>query len=422
MEIIDTFNIRVWELALLPFTEPEKANDELVCEFQKECIEKGVVGMGWRPNNFQPANDSFDYIEDGIDAASNIQRYLNSWQENRRKTDGNSNYSYENDTSLLNCLKYFNQIMIGDYVIFRARKGKCYVGKIAEKPHYLNDNERLSWGFTVERKEDGKFWEIYTLENTPAEITGRFSAVNHSTFSPIRNVRQRLMIKKMYEQKHFDLPTIRLSPYNFDRSFDYTELEDLVYLYITDEIKANYNDKGYVYLPSTGKKSRPLYEFSFCSSSSKPISCQVKNQEDVNPKLYYEDSDEYTKIYLYSGLWKNPPKSTKDNVVCISRKQLFSKVKIYLELSNKSKWYDVSKDENDSCFDAIKADVKYYEKSGKMHWRRADNFIGWVEYDDCFCFGSDRVYYSKEFGCIINDLDGITGTVLASELSACLSK
>jgi hypothetical protein len=128
----------------------------------------------------------------------------------------------------------------------------------------------------------------------------------HSIYTSqrIAPYRQKLLVMAMYENKlpeqerKINVPKLHIDSYNFVRSLDYMELEDLVALYIAEK----HNVDGYRLLPSSCKINQQKFEFRFVAKYKKPITCQVKNQEEIKIEHYVEETS-YEKIYIFSGKW-----------------------------------------------------------------------------------------------------------------------
>jgi hypothetical protein len=196
-------------------------------------------------------------------------------------------------------------------------------------------------------------------------------------------------------KKSFDVPKLKISPYNFVRSLTYMQLEDLVALYID---KA-WHDTGFRLLPSSCKISQQNYEFRFVAPNRRPITCQVKNQEDINLD-HYIGENAYEFIYIFSGKWSTEKvEELRDKyftlipaLIIISPEELFEVFVEYKDLFQNDFYEYVS--------DVIAPDqlpLEGYELSKKIKEKNQ-----YTMSDDFACFvRSDGLFYSTEFEALI---------------------
>ena len=386
---IDISKTNCWLVNLLPFGDNTKVED--IKAFQSECINKSVFGMGW---DCLYSKD-ISYIELNEDEKKKHLSVCNNCKEKLCPVSGE-------------ILERYSEISPGDYVITRLKNAHYYIGKVVTKAFYSYGDEkvgRLSWCCKVEK------WIEYENETMiPSEILGRFSQRNHSTIEKIANYRTKLLLISTYEkrinskERVFNVPLLHITQNNFCRSLNYTELEDLVYLYINKKHK----EENYICFPSSGKINRAKFEFSFVSSDKKmkPISCQVKNQQYINIEDYVNESS-YRLIYLFSGKWTNRDiedfcqKFTESNIIFISPSELYELAKEYLCFTDKSDQYIIANPKDDvlpfdiSEFIPITKNFCYKNKElNKKQIKYNDN-------EDWICFSSNNLYYSKEFCALI---------------------
>lgn len=392
---IDISNTNCWLVNLLPFGD--NSTIEEIKRFQAECIKHSVFGMGW---DCLYANSPVYTELDETEKEKHIKVCENCKEKKCPVSD--------------EILKRYLKVKPGDYVITRLKNAHYYIGKVITKAFYSYGKEKiehLSWCCKVEK------WIEYENESMiPSEILGRFSQRNHSTIEKIAAYRTKLLLISTYEKKIdekerlFNVPTLHITQNNFCRCLNYTELEDLVYLYIYRKHK----DENYLCFPSSAKINRAKFEFSFISSNNemKPISCQVKNQEYIEIENYVNEPS-YRLIYLFSGKWcqKNVDEFRKQyadsNIVFISPLELYGLFADYLTYSDKSDFYITDKKaENNILSDISKFTQKYnFKKINKSFCYRNKELnkkqIKYDETEDWICFSSDDLFYSKEFNALI---------------------
>jgi hypothetical protein len=254
----------------------------------------------------------------------------------------------------------------------------------------------FSWGATVEK------WVEYSDDGEiPSEIVGRFSQRLHSTIQRIAPYRQRLLVMAMYENKlpekerKINVPKLHIDSYNFVRSLNYMELEDLVAFYIGEK----HNVDEYRLLPSSCKINQPKFEFRFVAKDKKPITCQVKNQEEIEIEHYVEE-DSYEKIYIFSGKWSedavyelNRKYEAYQYIQIISPKELWETFRSNNIFNFSPNFYDL--DNRSFCPEELTLDG--YKKVEKIktptEYTMSEDFV-------CF-LARDGFFYSKEFGALV---------------------
>ena len=278
-------DVNCWMVYLMPFATDDRANYELVSTLQQTCIEAKIFGMGWDMPCFE-----YGTLISDENAAIYIEKY--------KKQGGSVSEDAVNG---------YKAIRKGDYVITRLKNSHYYVGRVSSEGamYIYKENDpvygRFSWGGTVD-----KWIEFANDGELPSEIAGRFSQRLHSTIQRIAPYRQRLLVISMYENfeadenRRFEIPRLKIGVNNFVRSLNYMELEDLVALYISNK----HGSEGYKLLPSSCKVSQQNFEFRFVANGRKPITCQVKNQHDIEIDYYIQENS-YEYLYIFSGKWND---------------------------------------------------------------------------------------------------------------------
>lgn len=349
-------NHNYWIVTMKPFSEEERNNKDMkdiISNYQKSLLGKKfgekrkIFGMGW-----ENKNDPFEGKQ--VDAnKDNIIKYLEALKDKRigdeqkqviRALDYyNTPKGYPN--GLTQSLKYYeNEIKIGDFVLMRL-DAEYYIGRISQEAKY-------KWGIDGNKDKDGNLepriswycevsdWEVFkTDEDLPSEIISQFFKSNQKAVVPIKNNdRLKKLIKGAYTGI-FEKSSI--SEKDFAPALTPDELEDLVAFYIAKE------NVGYQLLPSSCKKNKQKYEFDFTSPEGKLITCQVKNQAEINLDDYKGVSG-YKKIYLFSGLWTDEKveelisEHKEPHLKFISPTALYNTLKTERYLKDKlSKYYEL---------------------------------------------------------------------------------
>jgi hypothetical protein len=364
----------------MPYTSEERNDYNRVNELQTRCIKEKMFGMGWDLPCFPYGTPMTD---------ETAAEYTNKY---------NAQVGSVSETAV----KGYNKIKKGDFVIMRLKNSHYYVGKVSsEGAFYIHKSEDsvyglFSWGATVEK------WMEYSDDGEiPSEIVGRFSQRLHSTIQRIAPYRQKLLVMAMYENKlleqerKINVPKLHIDSYNFVRSLDYMELEDLVALYIAEK----HNADGYRLLPSSCKINQQKFEFRFVAKNKKPITCQVKNQEEIEIEHYVEETS-YEKIYIFSGRWReeavhelNRKYEAYQHIRIISPKELWETLKNNKVFNFSPAFYDL--DNRSLCPEELP--LEGYKKVEKIktpaEYTMSEDFV-------CF-LASDGFFYSKEFGALV---------------------
>lgn len=401
MNIIDLNGVKCWIVNLMPFPEKERNSPE-VLPFQQACIENKIFGMGWATKIIDSIADNEELTDE------NKAKYESMVKIDKPKY----NESYKS------ALNTYQEISDKDFVIMRLKNSHYYIGRVDGEAKYIqrfsvDGANRLSWGCNVK-----EWFEFNNEEEIPSEIVGRFSQRYHSTIQPISNFRLKALIISLYEQKskysEFNIAKIFLNENNFVTTLNYMELEDLVSQFIYDEHRGD----GYVLLPSSCKVNKQNYEFSFVSENRNPITCQVKNQENIKPDEY-KDEKSYEKIYLFSGKWsqeqagclKEEYKNT--NIYIVSKSELYKTLNENSYLKNKlAKFYNIDNNAVYS-YEEVKSILEENPKAKEYIVKKRSTFnIGknrFLKFDNdnkIIYIGSYECFYSPEFNSIfINSSD-----------------
>ncbi len=377
---IDISNINCWMIYLMPFSKDNRTNYDEVIKLQQQCVKEKVFGMGWTvPNLFAFGTPM---------SKENIDKYRLEYGSVSESAIGG-----------------YCDIKKGDYVITRLKNGHYIVGRVSsDGAMYINKDEDIynyfSWGAKVDN------WVEYSSDDeTPSEIVGRFSQRIHSTIQRIASYRQRLLVISMYEnkqeEKRFNIPKLRIGENNFVRSLTYMELEDLVALYIAKK----HSKDGYTLIPSSCKVSEQNYEFRFVSKGKKPITCQVKNQKNIEIE-HYKNEKSFEKIYIFSGTWNKEEVSAKrkeyknhEQIYIISPHELYEVLKEERFLTNNFYDYDSEPLKPEDLEERLI--VKGYKKEEKP---KGEKTYSIEQYFICFV-NSDGLFYSTEFESLIMSWD-----------------
>lgn len=211
--------------------------------------------------------------------------------------------------------------------------------------------------------------------------------------------RQRLLVIAMYENHidssriSYEIPKLHIGQSNYVRSMNYTELEDIVAVYMAER----HGKDGYYLLPSSCKISQQNYEFTFVSNDKNPITCQVKNQNEIEISHYVKETS-YEWIYMFSGKWddKRVEELRKEyadytHLYIISPSELFETLKSNTFLKNE--YYDYQDIERKTK-EILPAGYSICEKPKREYECSMD--------DDFICFErKDGLFYSREFDALV---------------------
>lgn len=377
---INIADVNCWMVYLMPLSQEQRSNYEMVDSIQQTCIKDKVFGMGWDVKI--PG-----FTKDTSMTEENAAKYVEEYRK----------CGYEVSEAAVNGYKAIKK---GDYVVVRNKNGHFYVGKVSsDGAYYLFDEGdkyycNFSWGCDVE-----EWIEFPTEDIIPSEIVGRFSQRLHSTIQRIATYRQRLLVIAMYEnhidssRRSYEIPKLHIGQSNYVRSMNYTELEDIVAVYMAER----HGKDGYYLLPSSCKISQQNYEFTFVSNDKNPITCQVKNQNEIVISHYVKETS-YEWIYMFSGKWddKRVEELRKEyadytHLYIISPSELFETLKSNTFLKNE--YYDYQDIERKTK-EILPAGYSICEKPKREYECSMD--------DDFICFErKDGLFYSREFDALV---------------------
>lgn len=384
MNYYDISDINCWIVYQMPFGD--KSNYNKIKNHQDFCIKNKFFAMGWAASSFE--KNFMDDITEVDTDETDRRGYLYAYNI--------CNPKYINKPK--NALKDYLKIKRGDYVVMRGKDAHYYIGKVKSKRAqylYKNDDQykQLSWGYYVE-----DWREFKSEKELPAELIGRLSQRQHSTIQRVSGYRLRFLIVEAYlrnkdcKEGIEDLPKIKINENNYVRSLNYKQLEDLVSLYINDKHKS----ENYLLMPSSCKMNEQKYEFFFKSPNKNPITCQVKNQKEINIKDYYKENH-YERIYIFSGIWSNDNakalndkaerENQNNNIYVISPEELYKSLEEnekYLDLDS---YYELSTNVQELNLDGFIIRKKFNKKNHFIC--KKDNSL--------ISFFSDAFFYSKEF-------------------------
>ena len=163
--------MQYWTIQIKPFP-PETRNENVVLNFQTDCIRNNLFGMGWNiDDNTYPAGEPMpDYEE-------YQQKWLETGSGNVSKT---AYHAYQN-------------IQAGDLVLFRDRNARYYIAKVKTTAQWLTEDtvdfetyhnakeaempsNPLSWACRVEK------WYRFRCA---VAVVGRFSQRRQQTIRRI---------------------------------------------------------------------------------------------------------------------------------------------------------------------------------------------------------------------------------------------
>lgn len=365
-----------WIVYLMPFETADRTKYDLVNNFQQKCVDDKIFGMGWGIPCFEYGTKMTE---------ENVSVYIKKYNDQGWSVSDAAVNDYK-------------KIRKGDYVITRLKNSHYYVGRVSSEGamYTYKENDQVygyfSWGCKVEE------WVDYANEGLiPSEIAGRFSQRIHPTIQRIDSYRQRLLVIAMFEnrvnEKKYIVPKLRIGGNNFISSLTYSQLEDLVALYIADKHAAD----GYKILPSSCKISQQKYEFRFVANNRAPITCQVKNKEPIKIVNYVKEKS-YEHIYIFSGKWSEEE---------VAKERAMYKDYPHIYIIAPSELYETLMRNNifendfyDFCNEPVSA--RELPLDG---YKNVDNPNGEKECsinDGFACFiKKDGFYYSAEFGALI---------------------
>ncbi|MCI9001022.1 MAG: hypothetical protein HFJ26_09185 [Clostridia bacterium] len=297
-------NYNVFLVQLKPFG-PDKRNNENVVALQEDSINEKICGMGWGFAEFFQKNQEIQLQEIGV------KNYKTSYKK-----------YHEASKMLTEALNRYNEIEEGDYILTRLyNTSLCYIGKVKSKAYHSENKlsnirygTNYSWIVDVEWKNIGPFISI------PSALRGVMQSRMNTIkkLDDIKHFVQKKLIKALFGDSQ---EKIEITSGDFYRALDALDLEDLVAKYIIE------NNSGYMLIPSSCKSNEQTFEFKFLNKN-KIITCQVKNNEDIDCNVYSNLANNFEKIYLFSGKgYIGQVKEDIKNIILIEKKELFDVLK-----------------------------------------------------------------------------------------------
>ena len=305
MSNIKEIKRNVWQINLKPFDTNEER--EKIEKFQEACINKKVFGIGWLIEGSDPKDNDELSPKQYANKFAKISKRLNKSQID----------------NIANRVEDMRTIGKGDYIFTRLRNGNYYVGCVDQTCRYYSGRnkilkERLSFFGKV------KEWVEVPPVEMASEVVGRFSQRFQGTITRIgegggKRYRFLMYAKKVLQEDDYNL--IKLNEGNFVSCLNPDELEDLVGSYIMD------NNKSFQIVPSSCKTNTENIEYIMVDNDCKTITLQVKNKQRIDINNYLGISNNYEKIYLFSGAgYDNKDKLSDNKIILIDKKQLWEHI------------------------------------------------------------------------------------------------
>ncbi len=396
---VDLGQVNCWQVKV-----KMNGNDEADQKLQKNCKENNRFGIAW------------DITDRGTDHKELLGKEIDLNNKDLFKK------KRMEDKTAMRMFEYLQNVRPGDYVMGRLSNSHVVIGKVSDAPVRYNDNFEkypgLSWYRCVE-----KWVDVEREGELPAELLGRLTMRNQATIIPIKDFRPKMvMIKYCQEklevskEKQIEIPLLTLTPNNFSRALRYEELEDLVYTYIREK------NPGYYLLPSSCKTSRQMYEFELLpEEDGKPITCQVKNQAEIDVKAY-EEERVYEKIYLFSGL-NNYAGDDEETCECRGAVRIIKRDELFKHLQESKYWEEkinngfyridnslrlkmmtenVKRKLDDAKWEPKDNDEDRVEANkGKRNWNKKRKYYCKDDNDNIHLGADWQLFYSPEYNALI---------------------
>lgn len=302
-------------IQLKPFVED---SGPALKKLQMKTIEHSLCGMGWPMYEFIRSEHTYWLSEN---KEKYKKQYINEAKKQYLKPG--ETFKSRSFTIALNC---YDEMEPGDYLLTRLYdSGDCYIGEVTSKAYYLRrtlldfqEASCFSWVVDVDWKYIAPF--LFIPNALRGLMQGRMNTVQRvKSGSP-----QSKLIPQLYTGRIEKIP---LSMDDFMRALDSLDLEDLVAMYIIS--KNSISGDEYHVLPSSCKVNEPTYEFSIVNGKQR-ITCQVKNNEAVDVRKYYESARCFKAVYIFSGkidYEKDAYPDKPENLIFISHKELYTYLK-----------------------------------------------------------------------------------------------
>lgn len=273
------------------------------------CLNHQVYALGWSLCD--------DHIKKHVDRNKIIEArsMIKSLEDYKSIIDKYHPYGNKlND----NITRLAEQMKPGD-LLWMRNKGQFYLGRVGENSQYRYNHDSFSLdNDATNQRTDIQWVKIGDLSRVPGSLANRF--ISGHTLSRIHDETVRLVSMLLYNkyQGHTFYSDISIEG-GSDGIFSlltYSELEDIVAMYL-------FRKKGYVAIPSTNKKSTPLYEFVMLNpANGESVFLQVK-QGNVNINAEdYQDLD--GESYLFTSHGQITNRDISDRIHTIDRDEIYN--------------------------------------------------------------------------------------------------
>ena len=250
----------IWRLQTRTDNETEGESRVEVADF---CHAQKVLAMGWSLNNPQIEWDvEHSYVKkEDADKIRAERIRIKNWEqyENVIKTYGMYKGKVSNNVKRL-----YKEIQVDDLVWMR-RRGKYYLGRVMEDSQwqYVSDEEAMQMD-TANRRTHIEWHEAGDEADVPGAVATAF--IQGNTFQRIHaeSIKEysMLLYNDLCKKEHY--VGVKIKPSKDDSKLE-AEARVFYSLLSTDDCEDLlcawlYDKKRYIVIPSTNKKSTPLYE------------------------------------------------------------------------------------------------------------------------------------------------------------------
>ena len=275
----------IWRIHLN--TEAEQGYD-----VSKFCIENNFVGIGWLANTTEAASLSLEKYKELIKEAGH------------------------DSTSWRKAINAMESMAVNDIVWTRNNSsGVYYLGRITDEWRYYGHKE-----YDIGSIRKCEWYEVGRLEKVAGTIVNNF--IGGATVQRVYSDTVERFSKITYNEKsnsdHYEVD--KLLKEDIFKLLAWDDCEDVLAIYLQTE-------RGYYLIPSTCKKSAPLYEYELINAKNgKRAGVQVKSGIDdasLDIDKYLEESMD---VYLFApnGTHGKYGKfyGTKENVTTIDPEEI----------------------------------------------------------------------------------------------------